>query len=401
MIRSALAATFCCCCIVIPIFAQDSISISDYRYPETRAIDWKGEFSGGISGSNNEETEPFQSSSYEFRKQNSSYRYFSLNSSFLYFHTKDDHDHNLQLSTSGSYDGNDRDEERIDSNGTKIQNTQSTSWNGNVSLDWMYMHYLYHDGFHLLTHIAVQYDRSYSKYNFTELRNGALFSNQSTIGKRYRINFRGSLGFGYGRIRDGTVVFRALRIIERLQEDGVLTKRLSRQQMLELINRVTKRREYSTNFQRYEKFFVSDIVKELKKLGVVSDQTLDSFSVLRIHEAFNEYIQSRFFGWRVYYLFNDTHDLEKWERNTYTETYNNNWIYIHELGVVFGYPFSLYTHLFSKLTIELPVHKFPTKFWLNGNVTLTHQVTEKVRIEGRYDFTKGKRYIYSYDLDDL
>ena len=42
-------------------------------------------------------------------------------------------------------------------------------------------------------------------------------SNDHEIDRSFTVSFRGSLGIGYGRLRDGTFVFRALRIVERLR----------------------------------------------------------------------------------------------------------------------------------------------------------------------------------------
>ncbi|MBI5216037.1 MAG: hypothetical protein HY960_09805 [Ignavibacteriae bacterium] len=98
MKRLVLCNLYLVLCVYSFTLAQDSVSISDFRYPETKAIDWKG----GISGSfGNSKTEAAPYSFWfpnGFRQQNYLSGGMSLSSSFIYFHTKDNHDHSLSMS---------------------------------------------------------------------------------------------------------------------------------------------------------------------------------------------------------------------------------------------------------------------------------------------------------------
>src|ERR1051326_2044010 len=102
----ALALLFC---MRQQMLAQDSVSISDFRYPETRAIDWKGSLNGNF-GSNSTrvevgavQTSPRPGSGEDLR--------LNLGSTFLFFHSKDNHDN--QLKFSGNFEFRDHDPSRM------------------------------------------------------------------------------------------------------------------------------------------------------------------------------------------------------------------------------------------------------------------------------------------------
>ncbi|MBI3766291.1 MAG: hypothetical protein HY277_07305, partial [Ignavibacteriales bacterium] len=386
--------------------AQDSVSISDFRYPETQAIDWKGNATGYFN-SGSREGNSFRSSIYpNMSSSNSTHGNFNLYSNFLFFHTKDDRDDNIELSTSGSYSGDRRDQTENDTGVVRRDESNDRSWSGALGASWSVLHYLSDDGFHLMTRLSSGVSGSYSKLNLVTNRSQAQTSEEE-IRKSYSLHFQGSLAIGYGRIRDGSFIYRALRVVERLREDGVVNRQLSRSEMLDLADRLARRRDYTTNFERYEKYFVQDIIAELAERGALGSQQLTGLSTLKIVEALRQDIQSRLFGWRVYYAFNDTHDQSRSDGQTIVagssavgyDQFNNDWIYVHEVGAEFGYPFSLFTHLYSKFKVELPNHHYDTRFFMRLTTTLTHEIGERVELGGSVDFTNGSGSVYSYDVD--
>jgi hypothetical protein len=199
-------------------------------------------------------------------------------------------------------------------------------------------------------------------------------------------------------LRDGTFVFRALRIIERLREDGLITRELSRREMLGLVDRVARRREYTTNFERPDKYFVRDIVDELTETGVIAPGAVTPYSTLRIVEGLQENLALRMFGWRVYYAFDDVHNQHKSEAyyNTVSfESYSDGWAHIHEFGFEFGHPLSLFTHLSGRCVLDVPVHQHQTQSTISTSATIVHQVGERLEIDGTYEFLWGLKYIPS------
>ena len=205
----------------------------------------------------------------------------------------------------------------------------------------------------------------------------------------------GLIGFGYGRLRDGSFVFRALRIIERLQEDSLLKLNLTRDQTLRLIDRVSHTREYTTNFERWEKYLARDIVDLLAAMGLFDPRFMSAFSALRVSESFHEEIQPRLFGWRVYYGIGGLHTRRLSRFNEYITEDNNDLGFIDRFGAQYGRPLSLWTHWYSELTIERPPFKSDINFTINFSSTITYQVAERVSVEGALVFTRSTYYPFS------
>ncbi|MBI5217296.1 MAG: hypothetical protein HY960_16200 [Ignavibacteriae bacterium] len=238
----------------------------------------------------------------------------------------------------------------------------------------------------MISSTYIDYSGSYSDRR-NSISSIFLDTNYQNINKSYSVSFKGILGFGYGRLRDGTIVFHALRIIERLCEDGLITKFINREQMLSLVNRIAHKREYLTNYERYEKYFVSDLVEELAREGLIPETAMNAFSSFRILETFKESIQPRFFGWKIYYTFGGHHRQYKYE-TPYGSGFENDWVDIHTIGGEYGYPLSLYTHASAKAKIELPNQDYHRKFDLEINVSVTHELAEKLEFIGSYSFQR-------------
>ncbi|HEV8538179.1 MAG TPA: hypothetical protein VGR15_04555, partial [Bacteroidota bacterium] len=134
------------------VLAQDSVSISDFRYPETRAIDWKGGLMGSFS------TNDYESNQYA-RTRGNSLGNINLNSQFSFFHSHDDHDNSIRLSGSLYYV---KSEELYPSDSEERRTEMKR---GNVDLDWAYRHYLTAEGFHVSGIFRAHYDVSYTKTN--------------------------------------------------------------------------------------------------------------------------------------------------------------------------------------------------------------------------------------------
>ncbi|MBI3189075.1 MAG: hypothetical protein HYZ33_00345, partial [Ignavibacteriales bacterium] len=114
MKRLVLCNLYLVLCVYSFTFAQDSVSISDFRYPETRAIDWKGGLSGSFGNSRTEASPYFNSFPDGFRQQDYQSGGMSLSSSFFYFHIKDNHDHSLTTRVNVSYNQSSNEDVRND-----------------------------------------------------------------------------------------------------------------------------------------------------------------------------------------------------------------------------------------------------------------------------------------------
>jgi hypothetical protein len=210
-------------------------------------------------------------------------------------------------------------------------------------------------------------------------------------------------GIGYGRVREGSFVIEAMRIIDKLKEDGVITKPLTHDQWLSLIDRVAHRREYTTNFERYDKYLGKDILDELEASGVISKEAMTFYSAIKMTEAFSRPLQARFFGWRVYYILGpkdreDIYDYDYTYPNyPYPYSYSSHehdiskkfWL-MNSIGGEWGYPLSLYTHLYSSANVELPTVDAATKLNVYGNISLSYELGEKVSLVGSYGYSDEK-----------
>lgn len=385
--------------------AQDSVSIEDFRFPETKAVDLKGSLSGGLSSGNSGSSSLYGAGAPRTQSSNSGFGSFTAGSTFLFFHTKDNHDQSFVLSTSGSYFYSDGEDMTADTT-TRQREDRDSRWDGTVSANWSYLHYVTDEGFHFLGGIAADYQGSHARLNSSRDPDPAHIGYEQVSGS-YSVHFHGWLGAGFGRVRDGAFIFRAMRVVERLREDGVITRPLSRSEMLSLADRLAAQREYTTNFERYQKYFVKDIVDDLDSLGIVSQRTVTPYSALRILEGFQENVQSRFFGWRVYFAFHDSHDQSGLNyRTVYSggaslehESIDNSWAYVSEFGLQYGRPLSLYTHFYAEALLDLPNHDPGTRNSVRVSATVSHQLGERLLLVGSYQYNGGVSDAFSYDVD--
>jgi hypothetical protein len=389
---------------------QDSVSISDFRYPETKAIDLKGGLSGYFSSDQYDESYPLVPLILTTAKGNSGDGNLNASANFLFFHTKDNHDQSFTVSAQGSNSFSNNEDTRVDTV-TRRRESSRVDWGGSVSADWSYLHYITEDGIHLIGGSTVDYYTTHSRRN--SLTDGpVVVSSSEQVSGSYSVRFHGSLGLGFGRLRDGSFVFRALRVVERLREDGVITRSLSRSEMLDLAARIATRREYTTNFERSDKYFVKDIVDDLTSLGVIAPGVaVTSYSAMRILESFTENIQSRFFGWRVFYMINDAHD-QYGSHSSMTlsdgtlsaeQRIDNSWLYVSRFGFQYGRPLSLLTHLYAEATLDLPNHDAAARYALRVIGTVSHQAGERLLLVGSYQYSGGSSdallSLFSLDSD--
>lgn len=343
---------------------QLSVSVSDFRYPKTRSLDWKAGLQGSFSSGRSETTSGVRS-----RVEGRA----SVVSNTVFFHTHERHDHTVSLSGYGTFD------RRSEDAGADMT---ITNWNSSVSGSWSYLH-AFNDA---------------DAFNFVGDGSGVFqFSSRSErelSAKRSEsiLDIRGTIGLGYGRMRDGTFVVRVLRIIERLQEVGVIIGEPTRDQLLPVVDRVAHTREYVTNFERYEKFLVADVVAQLVKERIVADSLLTPFSILKVAEAFRENIEPRLFGWRVAYSVGGWF-AERRASETSTASYSTPYVdkmLIQRVSFDAGYPLSLWTHVKATGRLDLPVKETGTRYSLNLAVSVIHQLAERVALTGEYQFVRGK-----------
>jgi hypothetical protein len=200
-------------------FSQEEVSVSDFRYPETRALDWKGGLFGNLGSNEYAFSSPLKESSSNSRRGD-----FSLNTSVLYFHSTENHDNLMRLNASLSYQQSTSKSDLQNVDG--ILENKGNEKRGFVTGSWEYKHYPFSDeDAHFIGSANLTYSGFMVKQNSLERFHGDLNSREF-VQKSFDLLGTGFVGIGYGRMRDGTFVIRALRILERLQEDGVVTESL-------------------------------------------------------------------------------------------------------------------------------------------------------------------------------
>ncbi len=361
-------------------FSQEEVSVSDFRYPETRALDWKGGLNGSLSSSKYSSVYPDRMSDSRGRNND-----FSIYTSVLFFHSKENHDNLITFNGRLGYSSSKTESDRspvYDSYEDHSSGKSASLW-----ATWTYAHYFSDaDKFHFVGTTNASYSGSIREDSHVS-KSSPPYSREGTT-KSYDFTASGFAGIGYGRMRDGTFVIRAMRILERLQEDEVIPH-LSREQMLMLIDKVAHTREYVTNHERYEKFLVQDIIKELASGGIIPQEAITPFSVLKIAEAMREQIEPRFFGWRTYYAIggNARHHLYDYVSGSTTDhTFYRDGMIRHRVAAEFGHPFSAWTHVNAQASVEIP-QKIASKFYaFDFEARAIHQLGEKIDLVCGYRF---------------
>jgi hypothetical protein len=372
-------------------FSQEEVSVSDFRYPETRALDWKGGLFGNLGSNEYAFSDPLKESSSNLRRGD-----FFLNTAVLYFHSTENHDNLMRLNASLSYQQSTSKSDLHNLDG--MLENKSNEKRGFVTGSWEYRHYPFRDeDVHFIGSANLTYNGYRIKENTLRRSLGDLYSLE-IVQKSFGLLGTGFVGIGYGRMRDGTFVIRALRILERLQEDGVVTESLSRDQILKIVDRVAHTREYTTNFERYEKYLVLDIVNELAAEGVALPQAVAPFSILKITEALREQIEPRFFGWRVYYAFGGREQQNYFVR-TWSSSYLSQWsegdgftrdrVFIHRFAAEYGHAVSQWTHLNADATLDVPTRVSSKFFTIRGAASAIHQIGERIDVVGSYEFQRS------------
>jgi hypothetical protein len=385
------------------LIAQDSISVSDFRYPETKATDLKANVSGGINNQNTGYQYHYvalYNPEYTVLNENHT-KNLNLSTTFLYFHSMEDLDNTFTFSADYSPTWNDQYREvQYDLKLSSARELHEATQDFSPTAGWEYAKYFSNSDFHFLGKSQLSY---YWYHSHTDNTDDLYPSNNEEYSTTYNsLDVSSYWGIGYGRVREGSFVIEAMRIIDKLKEDGVITNPLTHDQWLSLIDRVAHRREYTTNFERYGKYLGKDILAELESSGVISKEAMTFYSAIKMTEAFDRPLQARFFGWRVYYILGpkDREDIYDYDYaypnypyyyySSHTHEFAKKFSLMNSIGGEFGYPLSLYTHLYSSASVELPTVDAATKLNAYGNISLSYELGEKVSLVGSYNYSDEK-----------
>ncbi len=108
-------------------------------------------------------------------------------------------------------------------------------------------------------------------------------------------------GVGYGRFIRATTLARAVRIEDFLLEEGVITGRLPKANIIAVAHIIENEGEYKTQYgSTYKVQWFEAIEKEIADSGKFASDGLGAIGVLRTEEVlFEEHINERFYGWDI------------------------------------------------------------------------------------------------------
>lgn len=207
--------------------------------------------------------------------------------------------------------------------------------------------------------------------------------NSSKERQYYKSNFLSASitgSIGYGKIRDGSVVFTITRVLNKLEEDGILTRCLTKEEMLTLIEITAKRIEYMVSYDRYMKYFLEDFFKELHKMGVLKNDIPTAYSIMRTVEALMETVEPRKFGWQIKIGIQRSIS-EEISQQTFNPYNKYNWYVQDYLKIVceYAFPISLNLQFHTSLIANIPKNDFKRKINFNGFSAFTYQLGERIR----------------------
>jgi len=109
-------------------------------------------------------------------------------------------------------------------------------------------------------------------------------------------DFSAGFEFGYGRLRDGTNLWRALEIERILKEEDLVTDDLSSEDILAIAQTVNQLQKFAINHERYEKFFYEELENQFQALGI---DRIPAYVWFKIKDIIEYWISPRRFGYRA------------------------------------------------------------------------------------------------------
>lgn len=309
--------------------AQD-ISIDDFRIPRSKFFRSTGTFSGFFWKRNLSNAIP-----HEYLESR-----LSLRSDVLY--GEEDEDHAFEVTT--LIQGERESVSDTYASGYFPRSTHERLERFVTSVSSRYSRYLVPDRFFLF----VQEDAFLTyQYEFSEVNEFQY--HRSTYKANFAVNGL-TPGIGYGKMRDAGAVFNIVRLLERMGEEGLLVRTISRGEMLELVDIIARKTEYTVSYERFEKFLLNDLFSLLKERGIIS--TITAADVIRAQEMLDRPLFQRKTGFLIragYGLFGEIHLPPSGYLNSYRAySVPENTVTSQEGGVTlsaeYGYPFSMLLH---------------------------------------------------------
>jgi hypothetical protein len=109
-------------------------------------------------------------------------------------------------------------------------------------------------------------------------------------------DFSAGFEFGYGRLRDGTNLWKALEIERILKAEDVITDDLPSEDILVIAQTVNQMQKFQINHDRSEKYFYGELENQFQALGI---DRIPAYVWFKVKEIIDCEIVPRRFGYRA------------------------------------------------------------------------------------------------------
>lgn len=376
--------------VIMPalLLAQQDVSVWDFRIPETKYQRLTGSLSGGWNNREQINTD-YSFGTLQDHSSNSS-KSSNAQSTLSYNFANYNENNSLEITANatGQANFNNNDANYLDVTSNYQSSSQvQTNYNVNIEPTIRYSIYIVPDTWHWFAEGSGNYSFNQNNYNSSTNYSDGSYYHDSSYTKNNSWNASIGGGIGYGKLRDGSSVFAVLRILDKLTEDSVLVRSLTKDEVLLIVNICARQVEYSYTQDRYVKYFMEDVFGQLLKMGVLKDNAATAYSVLRAVEVLSERIEPRLFGWRARLGVQRTYaeEIDARDQSNYgytTNNYTSNYLWYFRdfilLAFDYGYPLTLNFQVNSNLSMEIPRIDYQRKIGYTFQLAGIYQVGERI-----------------------
>jgi hypothetical protein len=364
------------------LLAQD-VSIWDFRIPETKYQRLTGSLSGGWDRIDNDNT-GYSFGALQNHTSNSS-KYANFQTELSYDFAKYNERNSLEIGAriTGELSHQNADYSYSDTSpyyqSTQVQKYYDVSISPNIS----YSNYLVPDTWFWFAEGSGRYYFNQSTDNYKIAYSDGINRYDSSYTKNNSWNASVGGGIGYGKLRDGSAVFAVLRILDKLAEDSMLLRPLTKDEVLRIVDVFTRRIEYAYTQDKYVKYFMEDIFGQLQNMGVFKENAITAYSVLRTVEVLSERIEPRLFGWRakIGVQRRYTEEINATDQSS-TIGYSSNYFWnFHDfisLSLDYGYPITLNLQVNSNFSLVIPCIDYQRKIGYTYQLKGIYQIGERI-----------------------
>jgi hypothetical protein len=347
------------------VISAQEVSITDFRIPESRYRTLMFTLNGGL-GNNWSGGNP------NFMYSNASKNiYFMVDHSIGLSSEEVNYSFGTTMS-GGTSANNDRNERPVSS--PKLLTSDNSNENIEITYNGSYSRYITPD--ELYWFAASGGNGTYSLSHSSNAEDGVDQYRNFNKNQNYAMNLSG--GIGYGRTRDARSVVVILRIMEKLMEDGYLTRTLSNDEVIALAERYEAALTNNIEHSRPKKYIVKIIFEDLLEKGLITTDKVIAYATERTVEVFQEGIYPRVFGWSVQAGPNIYRTEQIYRSQSpfgWTSKEGGNDLVLHGS---YGYPFSTQLHWSSNATILLPIYGRQNRVDYSLTSKFIYEVSERI-----------------------